>query len=231
MDGEIYKFRPEGGVETPYMRASQVWDERIGKARQQALSWRLAAFVALAMTGLMGVALVWRSTAPDVVPYIVEVGGEGEVRLVGTPRTQNWKPGEGVQRFFLREWVEGVRGISSDASVVRGNLLRAYDGATTRAQAILDDVVREENPFELIEKQTREVQITSMVKVGDESWRVEWTEASRDKSGHRFGVQKMVGVFELNHHAPTTKSDVEKNPLGLFIEHFSWSRVEGEGDN
>ena len=30
--------------ETPYQRAAQVWDERIGSARVQAKNWRLMAF-------------------------------------------------------------------------------------------------------------------------------------------------------------------------------------------
>ncbi|MFX8692430.1 VirB8/TrbF family protein, partial [Acinetobacter baumannii] len=30
--------------ETPYQKASQVWDERIGAARVQARNWRLMAF-------------------------------------------------------------------------------------------------------------------------------------------------------------------------------------------
>ena len=35
--------------ETPYQRAGQVWDERIGSARVQAKNWRLAFFGALAL--------------------------------------------------------------------------------------------------------------------------------------------------------------------------------------
>ena len=33
---------------TPYQRAEQLWDERIGSARVQAANWRLIAFAALA---------------------------------------------------------------------------------------------------------------------------------------------------------------------------------------
>ena len=31
--------------ETPYQKAAQVWDERIGSARVQARNWRLIAFI------------------------------------------------------------------------------------------------------------------------------------------------------------------------------------------
>ena len=37
--------------ETPYQRAGQLWDERIGSARVQARNWRLMAFGCLALAG------------------------------------------------------------------------------------------------------------------------------------------------------------------------------------
>src|SRR5258708_955279 len=41
--------------ETPYQKAAQVWDERIGSARVQARNWRLIAFGNLALAaGLAG---------------------------------------------------------------------------------------------------------------------------------------------------------------------------------
>ena len=40
--------------ETPYQKAAQAWDERIGSARAQAKNWRLIAFANLALaTGLV----------------------------------------------------------------------------------------------------------------------------------------------------------------------------------
>ena len=36
---------------TPYQRAAQVWDDRIGSARVQAKNWRLAFFGCLTLSG------------------------------------------------------------------------------------------------------------------------------------------------------------------------------------
>ncbi len=53
---------------TPYQRAAQVWNERIGSARVQAKNWRLMAFGSLIVAcGLVG-GLVWQSTHGTVVP-------------------------------------------------------------------------------------------------------------------------------------------------------------------
>ncbi|TIX99443.1 MAG: conjugal transfer protein TrbF, partial [Mesorhizobium sp.] len=67
---------------TPYQKAAQLWDERIGSSRLQARNWRLMALGCLALaTGLSG-GLVWQSMQSRVVPYVVEVDGFGETRAV-----------------------------------------------------------------------------------------------------------------------------------------------------
>ena len=53
--GVRYGRTPE--PETPYQRAAQAWDERIGSARVQARNWRLMAFGSLALS--FGLAQVW----------------------------------------------------------------------------------------------------------------------------------------------------------------------------
>ena len=69
--------------ETPYQRAAQVWDDRIGSARVQARNWRLMAFGCLALAiGLSGGG-VWQAGRSTITPYVVEVDTLGEVRAVG----------------------------------------------------------------------------------------------------------------------------------------------------
>ena len=44
---------------TPYQKAAQIWDERIGSARVQARNWRLMAFGCLLLSGGLAASLVW----------------------------------------------------------------------------------------------------------------------------------------------------------------------------
>src|SRR3546814_7870104 len=53
--------------ETPYQRAGQLWDERIGSARVQAKNWRYMAFGGLLLTIGLSSALVWQSMQSRVV--------------------------------------------------------------------------------------------------------------------------------------------------------------------
>ena len=57
-------------VETPYMRARQVWDKRIGSARVQAMNWRLMALSCLGLSAFLAVGLVWQSAQGRITPYV-----------------------------------------------------------------------------------------------------------------------------------------------------------------
>ena len=66
---------------TPYQRAAQVWDDRIGSARVQAKNWRLAFFGCLALSGGLAGGLVWQSARGTTTPWVGAV-----VKLVGERR-------------------------------------------------------------------------------------------------------------------------------------------------
>lgn len=65
---------------TPYQRAAQVWDNRIGSARVQARNWRLAFFGCLALSGGLGGGLVWQSARGTITPWVVEVDRLGQAQ-------------------------------------------------------------------------------------------------------------------------------------------------------
>ncbi len=63
---------------TPYQKAAQVWDERIGSARVQAKNWRLMAFGSLILSAGLASGLVWQSTQGSITPWVVEVDRLGQ---------------------------------------------------------------------------------------------------------------------------------------------------------
>lgn len=220
-------YRTEEALSTPYKRASQVWDDRMGSARKQAYSWRLATFGSLTVALFSVLGLIYQSAKASVIPYVVEVDSAGKVRLVGTPVTQAWEPSDGVKRYFLEGWVRNVRGLSSDRDVVRQNWLTAYGAVTVKGKGQLDEYAREYKPFERVARdETKQVEITSVNRVSDDSWRVEWVEKVFIK-GHYEGAESYVGIFQILRSVPTDLQELQTNPLGLYVEHLSWSLQAG----
>ncbi|HUZ66480.1 MAG TPA: VirB8/TrbF family protein, partial [Beijerinckiaceae bacterium] len=67
---------------TPYQKAAQVWDERIGSARVQAKNWRLIAFGNLFLVGGLAFGLLWQSARGSVVPWVVQVDRLGQAQAI-----------------------------------------------------------------------------------------------------------------------------------------------------
>jgi len=117
--------------ETPYQRAGQVWDVRIGSARAQARNWRLVAFGGLLLSTALSGGLLWQSMQSRVVPYVVEVDELGEARAIA-PAEAQYRPTDPQIAWHLGRFVANVRGVSLDPVLMRQNWLSAYDFVTDR---------------------------------------------------------------------------------------------------
>ena len=127
--------------ETPYQRAGQLWDERIGSARVQARNWRLMAFGCLGLTGCLSAGVVWQSVQSRVTPYVVEVDRLGEARAV-TEAEAAYHPTDPQIAWHLSRFIANVRSRSLDPVLTRQDWLEAYDFTTKRGSQFLGDYAR-----------------------------------------------------------------------------------------
>ncbi len=208
--------------ETPYQRAGQLWDERIGSARVQARNWRLMAFGTLALTCAMSGALIWQSLQSRVTPYVVEVDRLGEARAV-TEAEVGYKPTDPQIAWHLAKFIENVRGVSLDPVLMRRDWLSAYDFATERGARLLDDYARAADPFARIGERTVSVQVTSVVRASDRSFQVKWTETAYER-GSEAGSSHWTGILTIVTKPPVSADTLRKNPLGIYVDAIDWSR-------
>lgn len=207
---------------TPYQKAAQVWDERIGSARVQARNWRLMAFGCLLMTGGLGAALVWQSTQGTVVPYVVEVDRLGAAQAVA-PATADYQPTDPQIAFHLARFIENVRQVPADPIVLRENWLRAYDFATDRGALALNDYARVNDPFARVGETQVAVEISSVIRASESSFRVAWIER-RYASGQLAATERWTAILTVALQPPRTAERLRKNPLGVFVHAINWSR-------
>jgi type IV secretion system protein VirB5 len=214
---------------TPYQKAAQVWDERIGSARVQARNWRFMAFGCLALAiGLSG-GVIWQAGRSTITPYVVEVDTLGQTRAVG-PAISAYEPTDAQIAYHLARFIENVRSLSVDPIIVRQNWLRAYDYATDRAANTLNDYARENDPFSKVGRRTVTVEVTSVVRSSDDSFDVRWREQTFE-NGALAGTTRYTAVLSIVLQRPRTEEALRKNPLGIYVHALNWSRDLIAGEN
>ena len=208
--------------ETPYQRAGQVWDERIGSARVQARNWRWMAFGGLLLsTGLSG-GLLWQSMQSRVVPYVVEVDRLGEARAVA-PVGADYRPTDPQIAWHLGRFIVSVRSISLDPVLMRENWLSAYDFVTERGSRFLGEYARSADPFGQVGTRTVSVQVTSVVRASETSFRIAWTESAYER-GSLAERSRWTAMVSVKLRPPRSAEVLRKNPLGLYVDAIDWTR-------
>ena len=207
---------------TPYQKAAQVWDERLGAARVQAMNWRLAALAMIALAVLLCAILAIVVGRSGIVPYVVEVDRLGEVRAVG-PALEPYRASDAQISHFLARFVENVRSVSIDPVVVRANWLRAYDYVTDRGAQALNDYAREADPFARIGARTVTVEVISVVRASGDSFEIRWKESVYE-NGAVAKSERFTGVVTVILKTPSTAETLRNNPLGLYVHSVNWSR-------
>jgi type IV secretion system protein VirB5 len=212
--------------ETPYQRAAQVWDERIGSARVQAKNWRLMAFGSLLLSCGLAAGLVWQSTHGTVVPWVVEIDRLGEARAIA-PATADYTPSDPQIAWYLARFIKDVRAAPADPVVVRQSWLQAYDFTTTAGAAALNDYARANDPFAKLGKQQIAVDVSSVIRASTDSFRVAWIER-RYQDGALADTTRWTAILTIIIQSPTDADRLRKNPLGVYVNAINWSKELGQ---
>ncbi|MFN4355806.1 conjugal transfer protein TrbF [Parvibaculum sp.] len=212
--------------ETPYQRAAQIWDDRIGSARVQARNWRLMAFGCLILSAGFAAALVWQSARGTIVPWVVQVDSLGQAQAVA-PAQADYRPTDPQVAWHLARFIEQVRSIPADAIVVRQNWLRAYEFTTDRGAAALNDFARANDPFTRVGKQQVSVEVSSVIRASPDSFRVAWTERQYENS-QLSTTQRWTAILTIVIQPPRDAERLRANPLGIYVNAINWSREMGQ---
>ena len=212
--------------ETPFQRAGQLWDDRIGSARVQARNWRLMAFGCLGLTAALSGGLLWQSVQSRVVPYVVEVDKLGEPRAVSAADAV-YHPTDPQIAWHLGRFIEQVRSIPADPIIVRQNWLRAYDWTTDRGAGALNDYARTNDPFAKVGKQQIAVDVSSVIRASPDSFRVAWTERQFE-NGALASTQRWTAILTITLQPPRDTERLKANPLGIYVNAINWSREMGQ---
>lgn len=212
-------YAPEP-ADTPYRRAQQAWDRRMGTAVQAAITWRWIAAGLGALVFVLIIAAAMIALQKRTFVHVVEVSPQGAVLSV-RPASGEYTPTDAQVSYFLGHFVKLIRSVPTDGVVLREDWLEAYRFLTPQAAQRLNEIAREEDPFTLLGTTARSAIITSIVQRSDQTWQVSWIEATHGAGG---GARRAyTGLFTIRFERPRGADALARNPLGLFITEFSLS--------
>ena len=223
-------MEPDGPLDTPYRRARQEWDARMGSALVHAKNWRLATFASMGAVLVMAGGMIYLGALPKAVPHIIEVDRLGAASYHGPVGQADYVPTEAVVTYHLRRFIEDTRAISSDLAVLKQNWLDAYTLLTPRGGRMLSAFVAEagERSVSARPGRARHGRILSAVRAAGDTWQVDWRETAWDKNGSPMGApvvwRAMLRTLVVT---PKTAEAMKANPIGLYIDELHWDKVGG----
>ena len=205
-------------TESPFVRAGQVWDRRLGTLRT---GFRVAIGV-VALQGVvilgLGFALLSAVKEKQVEVHFVEIDGSGRpVRLAQTSR--GWTPTEVMVQRSIADLVVMMRSKPSDPVVQRKQWGRAYKYLSGDAIGTMNEL----GQLRQSQSSIFSIEVASVVRLSDESIQVNWVEESIDR-GRAVSRQAWTGIFRYTQKTPETREAAFDNPLGVFVFSISWDK-------
>ena len=208
----------------PYLDARKEWLERYGSYIKRESTWRLVAIVMTIGCTLSSCGLYQLKADQKILTYVIEVNEHGEV---GSTRKveATAQPNEKIVRAQLLDWIRG-RTVYVDAKAIKHINERTYAATLpgSAAHRELDQFFEANNPYARATKETVDVVVRSAMPLSDSNtWRVEWEETVRQRSGKVVSVVNWQATITVTIATPTTQQQVLSNPFGVFVSQFSWA--------
>ncbi|SFL27414.1 type IV secretion system protein VirB5 [Nitrosomonas aestuarii] len=230
--GFIEGGRRAGENDNPYLSARRTWNDHMRSVQSSRNMWQILAILCLliALAGIGG--MIYIGSQSKFIPYVVQVNKLGEAIAVSRA-DRAAVADQRVVHASLASFINDMRMVTPDVALQRRAVFRAYamlntnDAATPKANTWFNGT-EASSPFKRAETQTVSVDIISVIPQSPETWQVDWLEKVYDRQGHLTEQPfKMRALIRIYHRPPTqttTEEQIRNNPLGIFIQDFSWSK-------
>ena len=221
---------PKG--DNPYLNARRVWNDHTRDLMSSRQTWQVIGILALlvALTAVGGIIHI--GSQSRFVPYIVAVDKIGQAVAAG-PANKASPADQRVVHAEVASFINDARLVTPDIELQRVSILRLYaklsgnDPATPKMNEWLNGQ-EGASPFSRATKETVSIQIESVIKQTQDTWQVDWIETTRDRQGvekeRPFRMRALVTVYVVTPTPATTEEQIRKNPLGVYVRDYSWSK-------
>ena len=220
-------------VSSPYFNARRSWNEHVGHAVTTTRIWQAVGIGSLAVAGIAVLGMVSVAKQSRFVPYIVEVDKLGQVAAVRQASVIDSANLTAVIKAELATFITKARLVTPDQQLQANSIRDVYallansDPATAKMNEWFNGS-KENNPFVRASKVLVSASISAIIPQSQDSWQVDWTETVTTRDGHPESVtnlRALVTVYILPATASTTEQEIQRNPIGLYVKDFNWSKI------
>jgi len=211
----------------PYLDARKEWNAQFGRQVSEKNSWRFVALIALLIALVSIGGLVTLGASTKVVPYVAVIDELGNPLATGMATTTG-STDPRVIRAVVGDFIKNFRSVTTDGYAQKERIRRTYAmlSAQDPSYRVMNEHFSSEqwDPFERAKKITVSIDMSLILPLSNNSYRVEWTEVERDRTGqvmNRFGYQANLTVKQSEE---LSGQEMLENPLGLYITEIHWSK-------
>lgn len=214
----------------PYLNGTRTWNDFISGQVAQRKMWQVTALTSLMCMMLCIMGVIYIGSQSKITPYIVEVDSLGRSQFMGViPTYENID--QRVINVILTDFISDYRTISSDVDlgIKFINRLFAKLDPNDTAHTKIAEQFSKNNPIEEGKSKTVDVKVTAILQISPQSYAIEWTETTRDRSrsGKITDIGKYKSIVTVKNTDTSNMSfeQLQNNPVGLYITDFSLQRL------
>ncbi|MGB6977201.1 MAG: type IV secretion system protein [Gammaproteobacteria bacterium] len=213
-----------GSLENPYVSGAEgrkEWNDRYLNLATEVRHWKIAFFVAAAMSVVLAVVIARIATESHVQPYVIETNASTPIALASLQTVSIKDPK--LVNYLINQFVINAKTILTDTQAEKALLNKVYAYSAGDTLQYLRDYYQQNNPINLAEQFTVSVKIVNSMPISNNTWQVIWDETKQNTaSGEMLNTTRWMAdiTYQMNKVNPNFIND---NPFGLYITHLTWS--------
>lgn len=219
-------------MNNPYLNAKRKFRDINGSILSLNRMYQFIALVSLLITVVAVGGLVYLAGQSKFIPYVVEVDQLGQTAAVRSAE-QASPTDPRVIKSAVAAFIANSRLVTPDISLQRKAILDLYanmeagQASTHKMNEFLNGDSKK-TPFARAVNETVTVEVLSVLAQSPNTWQVTWLENTRTREGSpiSLGVRwtALVTIYQIPPNKDTTEEDIFRNPLGIYISDFSWTK-------
>ena len=219
--GKLFGKRGEELGNTPYTGMDMYF-----KLAKSVRNWQLAFIINSIFLLIILGHNIYLTTSITKVPYVIEVEkSSGVISNIGDIRKIKYIPNDKNIFAALGRHIIATRSIPLDQVRYGKDIQEQYYFLNKVTQQKLLEYITKDNVEEKMRrKESRDVSITSVLKMQENTYQVRWTENNYSDTGNIYSTVPMVGMFTVDYITPESEDMLMVNSLGIIITDFSYSQ-------